>query len=101
VDEPTHVRSVVHTAVEAALRERFSFAARAFAQPVMLSEVIAVIQGVAGVIAVDVDKLYRGVTEALQPRLPADQPHIDANGVLQAAELLTLDPGPLSLEVML
>jgi predicted phage baseplate assembly protein len=101
VDEPVHVRAVVHTAVEAALREHFSFTERAFTQPVMLSEVIAVIHAVDGVIAVDVDKLYRGASPTLQPRLPADQPHIDANGVLQAAELLTLDPGLLPLEVML
>ena len=101
VDEPTHVREVVHTAVEAALRQRFSFGARSFAQPVVLSEVIAVIQDVDGVVAVDVDKLYRGATPEQKTRLPADRPHIDAYGVLRAAELLTLDPGPLSLEVML
>ncbi len=100
VDEPTYERAAVHAAVETALRDRFSFTARAFAQPVALSEVVAVIQEVAGVIAVDVEELYRGPTPDLQPRLPADRPHVDASGVLQAAELLTLDPAPLALEVM-
>ena len=64
-----------------------------FAQPVALSEVVAVIQDVAGIVAADVDKLYRGLTPELRPRLPAERPYIDATVVLQAAELLTLDPG--------
>jgi hypothetical protein len=82
--------------VETALREKFSFAARAFGQPVMLSEVIAAAQAVAGVIAVDVDKLYRsGTTPKLQQRLLAELPVLSANGQLPAAELLTLDPAPL------
>jgi len=45
--------------VEQALREQFSFAARQFGQQVALSEVVAVMQSVTGVIAVDLDKLYR------------------------------------------
>ncbi len=86
----------VLAAVEQALREQFSFAARAFGQPVMLSEVIAAVQAVAGVIAVDVDKLYRsGATPSLQQRLLAELPVLTANGQLPAAELLTLDPAPL------
>jgi predicted phage baseplate assembly protein len=102
VDEPTYVRSLVHAAVAAALRERFSFDARAFAQSVVLSEVIAVMQRVPGIIAVDVEKLYRdGDAEVLNSRLVAASPHVDATGVLRAAELLVLDPGPMELEVML
>ena len=86
----------VLAAVEAALREKFSFAARAFGQPVMLSEVIAAAQAVSGVIAVDVDKLYRsGATATLQQRLLAELPVLSVNGQLPAAELLTLDAAPL------
>ena len=69
--------------MEQALREKFSFAARAFGQPVMLSEVIAAVQAVAGVIAVDVDKLYRsGRPRRLQQRLLAELPVLSANGQL-------------------
>ena len=44
---------------EQQLRDTFSFAARGFGQPVHLSEVIAVLQNVAGVVAVNVTALYR------------------------------------------
>ena len=86
----------VLAAVETALRHAFAFAARGFGQPVMLSEVIATIQAVPGVIAVDVDKFYRsGSAATLQQRLLAEQPITLPNGQLAAAELLTLDPAPL------
>jgi len=86
----------VLTAVEQALRDSFAFAARSFGQPVHLSEVIAVIQAVPGVIAVDVDKLYRsGSAPSLQQRLLAELPVLAPNGQLPAAELLTLDAAPL------
>src|ERR1041384_361203 len=45
--------------VEARLRRTFSFAAREFGQAVTLSEVIAIMQATPGVVAVDVDQLYR------------------------------------------
>jgi len=86
----------VLAAVVQGLREQFAFAARAFGQPVVLSEVISVIQAVPGVIAVDVDKLYRsGSTPSLQQRLLAELPVFSPNGELPAAELLTLDAAPL------
>ena len=49
VDEPTFVRALVHAAVEATLRQHFSFEERAFAQSVVLSEVISVSDAVMGV----------------------------------------------------
>ena len=94
--DPAYEPELVLAEVELALRNRFSFARREFAQPVMLSEVIAAIQAVAGVIAVDIDKLYRSDKAAtLEQRLLADGPVTPANGTLQAAELLTLDAAPL------
>lgn len=81
--------------VEAALRAAFSFDARSFGQPVTLGEVIEVIHAVAGVVAVDVDALYRDPAEPLEARLLADMPYVDAGGETLAAELLTLDPAPL------
>jgi hypothetical protein len=86
--------------VEAVLRAKYSFAARAFGQAVTLSEIVADIHTVEGVTAVDVDELYRdGETPALNMRLNAALP---AHGPTQspAAELLTLDPGPLALEAL-
>jgi len=95
----------VLAAVEAALRDRFGFAARSFGQPVSMSEVIAVAQGVPGVEAIDLDRLYRTTPPAdqppLNPRLPAALPSIGPDGHMVAAELLTLVLGPLDeLKVM-
>lgn len=91
--------------VEAALRGAFGFAARGFGQTVTMSEVIAIAQNVPDVVAVDLDRLYRIVPPAdamvVHPRLPAALPSLGPDGEMMAAELLTLDPGPLdALEVM-
>lgn len=94
--DPDYETDAVLAAVEQALRDDFAFAARAFGQPVALSEVIMTIQNVEGVIAVDVDKLYRtGTPSKLQQRLLAELPVISAGGDVPAAELLTLDSAPL------
>ena len=100
----------VLAAVEESLRARFSFEARSFGQPVALSEVIAVVQEVAGVVAVDVNDFYRECAPeyievlgnqctpgALNPRLDARGPLASVSG----AELLTLNSVPLGLEEML
>lgn len=49
----------VEAAVRSTLTEAFGFAARAFAQPVTAAEVLQVMHGVDGVVAVDLDELYR------------------------------------------
>jgi hypothetical protein len=93
---PDYETDAVLAAVESALRGQFSFDARAFGQPVFLSEVIAAVQAVPGVVAVDVNKLYRtGAPATLEMRLLAALPETLADGSLVAAELLTLDPAPL------
>jgi predicted phage baseplate assembly protein len=78
---------------EESLRERFGFEARSFGQGVELSEVVATMQNVPGVVAVDVDELYRKDQQrAFRPRLEAAVPSAEA------AELLVL--GALNLGVM-
>jgi hypothetical protein len=97
----------VNAAVEEALRARFSFEARSFGQSVALSEVVAVAQGVPGVVAVDVNAFYRECAReavavlggqctpgTLNPRLDALGPQVSVSG----AELLRL--GPLDLTEM-
>jgi hypothetical protein len=87
----------VGTAVNDALKAAFSFDARAFGQPVTLSEVEAVIQNVTGVSYIDLDALYIGTASALETYLAAQAPH---NGTafdsVTPAELLTLDESSLS-----
>ncbi|WP_323001809.1 putative baseplate assembly protein [Denitromonas sp.] len=92
----------VLAAVEAALREAFSFARRAFGQTVSIDEVAAVAQGVPGVIAVHVTRLYRvgQSPTVVVPRLFAALPVASLTGVPLAAELLTLAADPIELEVL-
>lgn len=86
--------------VEAALRIQFSFDARNFGQPVVSSEVIAVVQSVPGVVAVDLNRIYR-IGQSPANRLLAALPKTGTDG-LDPAELIVLDSAPLDeLSVML
>ncbi|MHC1767284.1 MAG: putative baseplate assembly protein [Verrucomicrobiia bacterium] len=92
---------VLAEAVET-LRAAFSFEERSFGQPVVLSEVIALVQGVPGVVAVQLNALHRAQHAAtINPRLEATLPHGGDPASLRAAELLTLDPAPIDLGIML
>jgi predicted phage baseplate assembly protein len=99
---PDYVSEKVLDAVDVALHQRYSFDERAFGQPVHLSEVTAVIQSVAGIEAVDVNKLYRldRPSPHIRPRLESEFPLPGARDEVDAAELLILDPGPVDLEVI-
>jgi predicted phage baseplate assembly protein len=82
---------------EEKLRRTFSFSARAFGQPVHLSEVVARLQDVPGVVAVNVTSLYRSTEAAvLREHLSAAVPLPSRTQVLPA-EILTLDLQPLQL----
>lgn len=87
--------------VEDELIDQFSFEQRAFGQGVSFSEVNSSIQNVEGVVAVDIDEFYRAdsTTGLEKNRLVAAAPQ---PGSLQlvAAELLTLDPGSVELNIM-
>jgi len=93
-----HVLATVMAAVSAALRNAYAFEVRQFGQPVALSEVIAVIQSVTGVIAVDIDNFYRNddTDPPSQARLIAKQPAMGADGLVESAELLLLDESSLN-----
>ncbi|MET0646939.1 MAG: putative baseplate assembly protein [Pyrinomonadaceae bacterium] len=96
--DPAHLKEQVAAAVEAALRERFSFEARAFGQHVALSEVVAVMQNVEGVVAVDVRRLHRdgGRGSLLSTVVTAELP-APGTGVarVRPAELLMIHLDPL------
>jgi predicted phage baseplate assembly protein len=98
---PDYQQDKVLAAVTDALRTEFSFDSRAFGQGVALSEVLAAMQSVLGVVAVDMNELYRvDGTPGLNSRLLAAMPQAGAEGLVQPAELLILDPGPIDLGVM-
>ncbi len=109
--ESDYLVEVVAPLIEEALRERFSFEERGFGQAVALSEIVAVIHGVEGVAWVDVDALAcsdasdqaDANTEeaAVCPSILAARVPSADDKTPQPAELLTLDPRPLGLEVSL
>jgi len=94
--------AVVLPAVEARLREAFGFDAREFGQGVSVDEVSAVAQAVTGVEAVHVSELHRVDTPlpAFAPRLFAALPIASLTALPAAAELLTLDVAPLTLDLL-
>src|SRR5690606_22664402 len=97
-----HDASIVLPAVEARLRQAFGFEARDFGRGTSVDEVSAIAQAVAGVEAVHVAQLYRWdePLPLLSPRLFARLPLASLDAVPEAAELLTLDSGPLTLELL-
>jgi hypothetical protein len=96
--DPAYDKPAVLAHVVEHLRASFSFAARAFGQPVALAEVVATVQAVPGVVAVDVDRLRRvdgvGGSGLVQP-LPAAVPQPSSLAGADAAELLTLSAAPI------
>jgi hypothetical protein len=87
--------------VEAALRSAYSFDLRGFTGPVFRSGIVSAAHTVAGVLAVDVDRLYTGTSAGLADRLLAQQPAVGAGGTAIAAGVLVLDPAPFDwLELM-
>jgi Baseplate J-like protein len=90
--------------VVAALRAAYAFDTRDFGQAVTLDEVYAVIQGVDGVLAADIQQLYRLDTGPLAPQpsaqLAAAVAALQPDGSVNSAELLTLDPGAIDAGVM-
>ncbi len=94
-----YLKSLVFSAVEAALKTAFSFPVRAFGQVVTAAEVITIIQQVAGVVAVDLDTLYLPpATGGLNQVLPATIAHWNvAKQTIEPAELLLINPVGITL----
>ncbi len=98
--DSNYIKEKVLAAVTDALKQAFSFSQRSFGQPVTGSEVLAVMQGVEGVKAVDLNTLYlKGENPDLNTYLKADRASQD-NGSLSPAELLTLNPEGIELTEM-
>lgn len=105
-----YVEEDVLAAAQLAILERFSFAMRAFGQPVTSAEVVTVVQGVEGVVAVDLIDLHvvvEGVTvstvaadvlPAHRARLADPLPGVPPAVLL--AELLLVNPAGITLERM-
>lgn len=103
--DPDYLADLVLAAVADEVTRSFGFAARDFVAPVHRSEVVAAVHRVPGVLAVDVDRLYRVAPPSpaepgwppftwLATRLLAAAPRADASGAALAAELLTVAEDP-------
>ncbi len=91
--DPTYEADAVLSSVEAALRSAYAFEARELGQPVFHSEIDTVCHSVAGVLAVDVDRLYvTGAAADVNERLLAQRAAVGANGTAIPAGVLILDP---------
>lgn len=97
-----YIKEKVMTDVENTLNQVYSFKQRRLAQPVTKSEVMAVIQEVKGMVAVDLDELYlAGEANILNSYLPARRGRWDRQQNQPApAELLTLSPDGMTLVEM-
>lgn len=98
IKDDAYLAETLEQEIRDALVERFSFAQRQFAQPVAGSEVVAIVQAIPGVVALDLDKLYRvGETVKFNAVLPARRASWAGYGVsraellLTAANLITID----------
>jgi hypothetical protein len=100
--DPQYIEETVITGVKTTLEKFYSFENRRLAQPVTKSEVLAAVQGVKGVEAVDLDELYlAGETADLNPYLPARKGQWDPQQNQPApAQLLTLVPNGVTISLM-
>jgi hypothetical protein len=108
VERPAYTPTTVLGGVESALKAAFSFERRDFGQPVTAAEVVTVIQGVPGVVATDLDQLYR----YRDKESPSDPESQDTPEILEAervrlkddrialAQLLLINPAGIRLEEM-
>jgi photosystem II stability/assembly factor-like uncharacterized protein len=90
--------------IRQALNEKFAFANRTFGQGVNASEAIAFIQNIKGVVAVDLDALYRqGFSKTLADFIPALLARFDVTTVttnqIKPAQLLLLNPKGMTLKL--
>jgi hypothetical protein len=104
LDITDYARASVIALVTDTVTAYFSFDQRSFAQPVTAAEIIASIQAVPGVVAVNLTQLYRndmppGADQpALNAYLPAAYARVARNSIIVPAEMLLLNPIGLSLK---
>lgn len=99
--DPDYLPAKVAADVESALRAAYAFDTREFGQAVLTSEVITIIQNVQGVTDLNLSNLYLSTINPpilgdLVPDTPRAGVFTGGTGPVLGAQLLTLDPAPLS-----
>lgn len=98
IRDPAWLEDPLDAAIALALIEQFSFERREFAQTVAASEVVAVVQAIPGVVALDLDKLHRvGQPAVFNARLPAARASWSGYGV-ERAELLLVSGNHITID---
>jgi predicted phage baseplate assembly protein len=103
--DPRYEVDPVLALVGNAVRQAFSFGPRSFGQPVTAAAVVTVIQGVTGVVATDLDQLYR-VDEPGGPRSDTPAPVLRARSArivddeVRTSELLLVNESGIALSEM-
>jgi hypothetical protein len=97
IDQPRYQPALVRAQVLSELADAFSFANRAFAQPVTSAEITTLVQSTPGVVAVNLTQLYltndpNGPGQTEPPAFIPASPARWANGAIQPAQLLLLNP---------
>jgi hypothetical protein len=99
--DPAYLPEKVSAAVDSALGSAYAFTQRNFGQSVTRSELLALVQGIEGVQAAFLDKLFlSGQPETLQDPLIA-LPARRENNQLKLADLLLIDPAGIFVETIL
>ncbi|BAU12714.1 hypothetical protein LEP3755_32450 [Leptolyngbya sp. NIES-3755] len=98
--DPRYLSKQVQTTIGTLLRDTFSFNNRAFGQNVTAAEIIALIQSLDSVIAVDLDALYRvDRPRTLEPSLTASLARWTPESQFMPAQLLLLHTAKLRIQV--
>ena len=105
IDYPRFEKEEVRNRVEGVFYKAFSFEQRSLGQPITAAEIITVIHGVPGVVAVDLNKLYEN-TDPSGPEQTTAPPVLPADRTMMAtwdrqfypAQLLMLKPDGLTLK---
>ena len=90
-------KNAVRAAVQQALVDTFSFERQEFAVPLPANRVIAVMQAVAGVVAVDLNYLYFLGTVVLLDTVLAARPARWVGTAIAPAEMIVIDPDAITL----
>ncbi len=100
--DPRYQTEAIKDKVIAALNSTFTFERRQFGQAVTASEVVAVIQNIAGIVAVDLDALYQARrSKTLEQSLTALQALCDPQtDLVNPAQLLLLNPAGIKLTIV-
>lgn len=93
--DPDLIKADVFGAVKAALTAGFAFEVRGFGQGVSASEILAVMQKVPGVVAVDLEAL-NGLDPIKHPNIPARVAHREW-ATIKGADLLLINPDGITL----